>query len=1083
MSNENGNLVQITKKPEGAAKPMALETARQKLDGARGPKYWRTLEELSGDPSFTAMVENEFPRYVSEWTDGVSRRNFLKLSAASLAIAGLSACTRQPEEAIVPYVNQPEELIPGKPLFFATARPSLYGAAPLLVRSNEYHPTKIEGNPDHPIAKGATDAFSQGSLYDLYDPDRAQAVIYNGGLASRQNQLPGQRAWGDVVSDLKDAATAQRAHGGAGIRFLTEAVTSPSLAWHIRGVLQGLPQAKWYQWEPVNRDNARAGQRMALGSYLEPQYQLDKADVIVSLDADFLSGPIFPGHLKLARDFASRRKIDDPKKAQMSRLYVVESNVTTTGGKADHRLPMKASQVEAFAAALASRVGAGGANANLDEHARKFLDVVVKELTGARGKCVVIPGEQQSPAVHALAAAMNSALGAVGSTVVYGDPIEIVPTEQAAALKELVADMSAGKVTALVIIGADPVYTAPADLEFEKALQKVPLRIATVSHANATSRLCHWLVPMAHYLESWGDARAYDGSVSIIQPLIDPLYSGKTAYDMFAAFTDNSGQTAYEIVQNYWKAQGANAEFEKWWRKALHDGIIANSAPAPKNAVAKGAGVQLSNAPATGMEIVFRPDPSIFDGRYGNNGWLQELPKTISKLTWDNAALMSLNTAEKFPGGHVENQDVIELNVGGRKVEAPVLILPGMPDDTITVSLGYGQTYSGRVAQSTEDEPRGFNAYALRTSTNLYSNSVSVAHSKRDRWILATQQYFHLIDGRRDGAFHPVGEYGTSEAGEAAVERGIVRSATLAAYQKNPKIFQEEEYEAPSRDLTLYGENGYSSWTEDPAKTSSFGPDAPGKGHQWGMAIDMNSCVGCNACVVACQAENNIPVVGKEQVKKGRHMNWLRIDTYFESSAELGQADVANPRAYFQPIPCMQCENAPCEPVCPVGATTHSPEGLNNMVYNRCVGTRYCQNNCPYKVRRFNFLLFADYETESLYPMRNPDVSVRSRGVMEKCTYCVQRITAARIHAEKELRKVRDGEIVTACQQSCPTDAIVFGDLSDPNSRVVKLKQQERNYAMLAELNTRPRTTYLAAVRNPNEELEPMKAEGAHHAG
>jgi molybdopterin-containing oxidoreductase family iron-sulfur binding subunit len=543
--------------------------------------------------------------------------------------------------------------------------------------------------------------------------------------------------------------------------------------------------------------------------------------------------------------------------------------------------------------------------------------------------------------------------------------------------------------------------------------------------------------------------------------------------------------TAYEVVQNYWKSQGANAEFEKAWRKNLHDGIIAGSAPAAKTASAKGTGIQLSNAPASGMEIVFRPDASVFDGRYGNNGWLQELPKTVSKLTWDNAAMMSLDTAQKFPGGHVESQDVIELNVGGRKIEAPVLIIPGMPDNTITVTLGYGQEYSGRVGVSTKDEPRGFNAYALRTSSNLDSNTVSVARATdRKWWSLATQQYFHLIDGRRKGAFQPVGKYGTSEAGEEAAERGIIRSATLAAYQHNPKIFKEGlEYEEPPRDVTLYGENGYTNWTEDPAKTSSFGPDAQGKGHQWGMAIDMNSCVGCNACVVACYAENNIPVVGKEMVKRGRHMGWLRIDTYFESSAELGQTDVANPRAYFQPIPCMQCENAPCEPVCPVGATTHSPEGLNNMVYNRCVGTRYCQNNCPYKVRRFNFLLFADYETESFYPMRNPDVTVRSRGVMEKCTYCVQRITSARIHAEKELRKVKDGEIVTACQQSCPTDAIVFGDLSDPNSRVVKLKSQERNYAMLAELNTRPRTTYLAAVRNPNEELEPMKAEGAHHAG
>jgi molybdopterin-containing oxidoreductase family iron-sulfur binding subunit len=1058
---------------------MDLETARKKLDGARGPKYWRTLEELSGDPSFTAMVENEFPRYTSEWTDGLSRRNFLKLSAASLAIAGLSACTRQPEEAIVPYVQQPEELIPGKPLYFATARPSIYGAAPLVVRSNEYHPTKIEGNPDHPLSKGATDVFSQGSLYDLYDPDRAQAVFYNGGLKNRQLQMPGERAWGEVINDIKENVAAQKGNGGAGVRFLTEAVTSPSLAWHIKGVLQTLPQAKWYQWEPSNRDSAREGQRAAFGQYVEPIYQLDKADVIVSLDADFLSGPTFPGHLKLARDFASRRKIENPEQARMSRFYVIESATTTTGGKADHRLPLKPSQVEQFAAALAARLGVGGVNGNVsDEKAHKFLDTLVNDLGEARGKCVVIPGEYASPAVHALAAAMNTALAANGNTVVYGEPIEIVPTEHTAGMRELVADMNAGKVSALIMIGVDPVYSAPVDLEFAKALDKVPFRVTASTHANATSRLSHWLIPLAHYLESWGDARGYDGTASITQPLIEPLYGGKSAYEVWAACTENSGVTAYEIVRNYWQSQGAKgADFEKWWRKALNDGIIPNSAPATKTVNGKGAGIQLSSVPANAIEISFRPDPTIFDGRYANNGWLQEIPKPITKLTWDNAAIMSLDTAESLK---VESQDVIELNVGGRKVKAPVLILPGVPSNTIHVTLGYGQEYSGRVGRSTESEPRGFNVYALRTTNNMWGGVTQVAKAE-GAWFLATQQYFHLIDGKRKGWFKPEGELGTSEAGEEALERGLIRSASLAAYKKDPEMFRTGEYEPVRHDLTLYGENGYVQWTDDPSKISSLGPDARGKGHQWGMAIDMNSCIGCNACVVACYAENNIPVVGKEQVKKGRWMGWLRVDTYFEAPHRSGNlADVANPRAYFQPVPCMQCENAPCEPVCPVGATTHSPEGLNNMVYNRCVGTRYCSNNCPYKVRRFNFLLFSDWDTESFYPMRNPDVTVRSRGVMEKCTYCVQRITAGRIASEKENRKVRDGEIVTACQQTCPTSAIVFGDISDPNSRVTQLKKQQRNYALLEELNTRPRTTYLAELRNPNEELEPEQAEGAH---
>ncbi|MCU1284878.1 MAG: Molybdopterin oxidoreductase, iron-sulfur binding subunit [Acidobacteriales bacterium] len=1029
---------------------LELEAVREQLAGAKGVQYWRSLEELSNKEGFDQMLEREFPRQASEWLDPVSRRGFLKLMSASLALAGLSACTKQPEEAIVPYVQQPEDLIPGKPLFFATARPTPFGAQPLLVKSQMYRPVKIEGNPDHAMSKGACDTYTQGSLLDLYDPDRMQAI----------SKVGGTRTWGEFVGEMRDAAAAEKAKQGSGMRFLTETNISPTFADQMQGVLKLYPQAKWYQYDPVNRDNARAGSRMAFGQYVEAQYQLAAADVIVSLDADFLY-PHFPGFLKLASDFATRRKPEE-NNPEMNRLYVVESQMSTTGSKADNRLPMRASDVEQFASALAAAVGAGGGGTVSNEAAKKFLDVVANDLKANRGKCVVIPGENQSPAVHALAASMNSALGAVGKTVVYTDTVETNSTEQGAGLKELVADMNAGKVSLLITLGGNPVFNAPADLSFEAAYTKVPLRAHVSTHMDETSRLSHWNVPSTHYLESWSDARAYDGTISIVQPLIEPLYNGHNPHEVLTIFSDSPGITPFETVQNYWKAQRklSGAEFEAWWKRTLHDGFIANTAFAPKTVSAKSAAASTAqNNPA--MEIVFRPDPTIFDGRFINNGWLQEIPKPVTKLTWDNAAIMSPVTAGKL--GY-EDQSVATITLGGRKVDAPIKMVPGHPDNSITVYLGYGRTHTGRVGSDT-----GFNAYKLRTLANSgYAVGATLERVAGKKWALAVTQHHHLVEQGKPKA-------GQSTTGDAAASRQIIRAATLEEFRKNPEFAVEGANEPVSKDITLYP-----NWTEDPTKTGA---------HQWGMAIDMNSCIGCNACVIACVAENNIAVVGKDQVLAGREMHWIRIDTYFESK---GPADVANPRAYFQPVPCMQCENAPCEPVCPVGATVHSPEGLNDMVYNRCVGTRYCSNNCPYKVRRFNFLLYSDWDTQSYYPMRNPDVTVRSRGVMEKCTYCVQRINSAKIDAEKRLGKPdangqpHDGKVheedhvQTACQQTCPTGAIVFGNVWDPNSRVSQIKKQSRNYALLAELNTRPRTTYIATVRNPNAELEETKQTETH---
>ncbi len=1039
-------LISIAPAKDTPATKLDLSDVREKMAGRNGRRYWQSLEELSQEPGFDAMMQREFPRQASEWLDPVSRRGFLKLMSASLALAGLSACTKQPEESIVPYVQQPEELIPGKPIYYASVRPTAFGAQPILVETQMFRPTKVEGNPDHVFGKGSADAYTQASILDLYDPDRLQSVTKVGNT----------HTWSDFNGEMRDAALGDKSSGGAGMRFLTETVISPTVADQFKNVLKSYPQAKWYQYEPVNRDSARAASRQVFGQYVDAQYQLENADVIVSLDADFLSGGTFPGFLKLASDYAKKRKLED-EKSGMSRMYVVESQMTTTGGKADHRLPLTAAHVEMFASALASAVGAGGGGSLNDSTANAFLKTVAADLQANRGKCVVIPGEQQSPAVHALAAAMNSALGNVGKTVVYTDTVEIVPTEQVAGLKELVADMNAGKVKLLVVIGGNPVYDAPADLKFLDAYEKVPLRAHITSNVNETSRHSHWNAPLAHYMECWSDARSYDGTVSIQQPTIEPLYGGKGYFELLAVFTEATGTTAYDGVRAYWQAQKKGADFEPFWKKALHDGFIAGTAFTPKTVTAK-------SAPATtlqgnsAMEVVFRPDPTIYDGRFNNNGWLQELPKQVTKLTWDNAAMVSPKTAAD---NKLQNQYVANINVNGVEIKAPVKVVPGHPDNSITLTLGYGRDFTGRVGTGT-----GYNAYVARTSTNPHVAFASSVQFVDEKIRLAVTQYQYPIESGKNE--------GQTEEGRAMEDRAIIREASLDEFRKNPDFANEGLLEEESKDVTLYP-----NWTEDPTKVGM---------HQWGMAIDLNSCVGCNACVVACVAENNIAVVGKEQVLAGRAMHWIRIDTYFSSNGSFG-GDVANPRAFFQPIPCQQCENAPCEPVCPVGATVHSTEGLNDMVYNRCVGTRYCSNNCPYKVRRFNFLLFSDWDTQSLYPLRNPDVTVRSRGVMEKCTYCVQRINAAKIKAEKrdgqldpngkpyDGRVREEDNLQTACQQTCPTGAIVFGNVADPNSRVNKIKAQSRNYALLGELNTRPRTTYIAEVRNPNPQLQPKQTE------
>jgi molybdopterin-containing oxidoreductase family iron-sulfur binding subunit len=1018
----------ITIKPA----PMTLAAVREKLNGAKGKKYWRSLDELANTPAFQAAVEREFPSAAQEWIDPVSRRGFLKLMGASMALAGLAGCTKQPDETIYPYIKAPEDLILGKPMYFATAHPFTTGAVPLLVKSDEFRPIKIDGNPEHAYNHGGSDPYSQGTLLDLYDPDRSQHVLYRGE----------SREWAEFAGAFRTKVASTK--DGTGIYFLSATITSPTLARQWQAVQKAWPKAKLVQFEP-----AIAGTFLASG--LNVQYDLTGADVIVSLDADFISGASYPGFHKLVRDYADRRK--QPEKG-MNRLYAIESTPTTTGMKAEHRLGLRASEIPAFAAELAKAIGVPGVNpptyAWTDEQ-KKFLAALIKDLKANAGKSAVIPGLYQDQSVVALAMAINNTLGNLGKTVtVAKEPAIPLPSDQLGDFKALVADLNAGKVEWLVILNANPIYDAPADLDFADAFNKANVVAHLGSHYDETGQVSHWHIPAAHYLESWSDARAYDGTVSIVQPMIDPLYGGRTAHHMFQALLDEPMVSPYDAVRETWKP-AIKGDFETGWRKALHDGWITDSAGVDfgtANFLYHPSAQPPAPTPKDSIEIIFRPDPNVYDGRWANVGWLQELPKPVTSLSWDNAAIVSGATLTKLG---LEEDDIVELTVGNGRVKAPVIAAPGHPDNSVTLYLGYGRQI-GRVAGGA-----GFNAYLIRnTWAPLYATG-SIRKVEGKWGVAITKSHYQdkrakYLQGQGNGD-------NSLEADEALGPRGIIRYATLEEFMANPNFAHEgETHETPSRDTSLFP-----NWEYNEANS-------------WGMSIDMNSCTGCNACIVSCYAENNIAVVGKQQVRIGRNMQWLRIDSYFEG-------DLAAPRAHFQPMACQHCENAPCEQVCPVGATIHTPEGLNMMAYNRCVGTRYCSNNCPYKVRRFNFLLFSDYETESLKLMRNPDVSVRSRGVMEKCSYCVQRISAAKIEADKENRNIRDGEIVTACQQACPANAIVFGNINDKESRVSKLRAQQRSYQVIADINTRPRTQYLAEVFNPNQELEETPVEHAPAKG
>ncbi|MBC8063747.1 MAG: TAT-variant-translocated molybdopterin oxidoreductase [Chlorobia bacterium] len=1009
-----------------------IEAIRQELAGQGGKRYWRSLEQVADTQEFQLWLEDEFPHRKTLLE--IDRRSMLKVMGASIALAGLSGCRGAflDQEKAVPYVKQPEELVPGKPMFYATSIPLCGYGVGVLVEQHEGRPTKIEGNPDHPESQGSTNSIMQASILSMYDPDRSQNVSSAGEIST----------WEEYEKVLKEALAKQKSKQGAGIRILTDTVASPLLAASLDAFLEAYPAATWHSWDPIGRDNARGGSQAAFGKVVNTTYNLAQAKVIVSLDSDFLvSGP---GHLRYSRDFADGRRLEVTG-GSMNRLYQFESFPTVTGTNADHRWAIKASDVASVTAAIAAALGVAS-DAGAAPVDAATISKIVKDLQANPGTSAVIPGEGQPASVHHLCHAINEKLGNNGKTVLHGPRVDFGPANHLQSITQLTEAIKSSKVDILLILGANPVYNAPADLDFGNAIASAKLKVHHGLYFDETSAKCDWHLPLTHFLEEWGDVRGYDGTLSLIQPLIAPLFESKSHVELVQRALGNA-----EAPFNTLKSSYATRLPGKKWDIALNLGVIADSKPAEVAISVSGTAPSIPMLRVSGPEVILREDSHVFDGRYANNGWLQELPKPLSKITWDNAIHISPRMAQEKG---IESEDEVELEFNGQKVKGGAWVLPGHPEDSITVLLGYGRTAGGTIANRA-----GFNAYPMRTSSALSWGHGGNLKKTNHIFPLSSVQVHHEMEGR-----------------------DIVRTGTLAEWNADPALTPETKHHFEK--VSMY-----------PDKVFDY--DGP----QWGMTVDLNTCIGCNACVTACQAENNIPVVGKEQVKRGRELHWIRLDRYYVGGLDQPTETV------HQPVMCVHCEKAPCEPVCPVGATMHSHEGLNQMVYNRCVGTRYCSNNCPYKVRRFNYLNYVDNQDQFMEssmdtPMipvplasdkkviipgkvthekthgrnllkmvQNPDVTMRGRGIMEKCTYCVQRINDTRIEAKKQGREIKDGEVVTACEQACPTKAIVFGNVADKESRVSKLREDKRSYLLLEELNTRPRTSYLGRVRNPNPEI------------
>jgi len=949
---------------------------------------WRNLEQAAEDPLFLARAAEEFPGLARALAEPMERRAILKLMAASFVLAGLGGCDTKLGENLIPAVKIPPNIIPGLPNFYATAHVLDGLATGTVVKHVMGRPINVQGNSKHPASLGAIGVYAQAQLLDFYDPDRALQINTRGtpsdGAALR-TALAGER-------------TRLAAKNGEGLRVLTGTVTSPTLARQLDALREHYPQAQWTQWEPINRDAVRAGARIGYGKPVEVIAQLEQVDVLLAIESDLLSTA--PGHLRYVRDFASRR--NPSRAAAMSRVYAIESTPTLIGSVADHRFIADPAELRRWVGAIATGILENAPTASMPD----WVGAIIVDLKAAHGRAFVQVGSEQAPQIQAWAHALNEALGGRGSTFELIDPVAHEPIDQAAALSTLISDMQTGQVSHLVIIDSNPVFTAPANLGFAEALRQVPFSLTLSSHADETARSTTWFVPKTHDWESWSDARAYDGTTTIMQPQALPLYGGASAHELLALYLESAPLTSESLVRSTWNAQfGEN--FAKSWHGALADGIVSGTASARSEVRLLANAVQdLSAIDAAGstLSMLFRPDPSLWDGRYANNPWLQELPRPLTKLVWDNPLLIAPALARQMD---LKNGDCVRVSVGGASAVAPVWVMPGQAPNCITAWLGSGRRDAGSIGNGV-----GVDFYPLTGAEGPVVLRKLPVHVD----LASTVHHNLLMDTPPE----------------------ILRHGTLADFVADPRFAATGEPQAH-----LY-------------RTTPPGPAA------WGMSVDLNACVGCNACIIACQAENNIPVVGKEQVLKEREMHWLRVDRYFEGEPEA-------PESFFQPVLCMHCEEAPCENVCPVGATVHDAEGLNVMVYNRCVGTRFCSNNCPYKVRRFNFY---GYAKEQHRPPQswNPDVTVRARGVMEKCSYCVQRIAEARIAADRDNKPV--GEVKTACQAACPAQAFTFGNLADTDSEVSKRKQSPLNFAMLEAQGTRPRTTYEALVRNPNPSIK-----------
>lgn len=1018
------------------------------------PKHWRSVGSFdrveheesavdlqrsgTSDPDVVRDGFRREPEFLPPGSDetgaavpqtGVSRRDFMGLMGASVAVAAapLSGCIRKPVEHIVPFAVRPEDAIPGKPMFYATACQSGAQVLGLLVESQDGRPTKIEGNPNHPSNRGGVDVFTQAAIFELYLPSRSTTPMRQGDAVSKA----------ELMSFLGQQADGLAASRGDGFAILMRNRRSPTTARVLQQIRQSLPSTKVYVHDHTDRQADRTVlKRLGAGGFV-PVYQLEAAGVVVSVDADLLGKE--GDSVRNASRFAERRRTGVDTSGMMNRLYVVEPTFSITGMAADHRLRLAASQMPAFLGGLKSALVAGGLamppgadsligapNAPDNAEFSKFVGALAKDLLANKGKSAIVVGAHHSPAVHAAAHALNAALENHGSVIRFVPDVDLRSDGDLADLSKAIASNS---VKTLLVVDANPVYEAPGDLGFGTLLANVPLTIHYGIEKDETAQAVHWHIPATHFLESWGDLQAVDGTKSVQQPLIAPMFDTLSADELLSILAKSPETTSYEIVRTTWRSQ-FSGDFERQWSKLVHDGFTAASADAtiPDFAWANG-GPELTLAapgmlPSAGaFEIDVRLSNTVLDGRHTANPWLLELPDQVSKLAWDNAVLLSPKTADELG---VVMGDMVRVEVNGQNVELAAMPQPGVADYVAILELGYGRRGAGPYA-----EGAGFSVSHIASAGGMTLSGGKVTKVAGTYKLVSTQDYGSLDDGHR--------------------VRPHVREANVSDFKNDPEFVKKYEL-MPAEKLV-------SIW-ELPNETS---------GQQWGMTVDLNTCIGCNACTIACQAENNITVVGKDRVARGRELHWIRLDRYFVGD------DLNDPQAVFQPMPCAQCETAPCESVCPVAATVHSSDGLNDMVYNRCIGTRYCANNCPFKVRRFNYFNFTK-ENDTAMPLmrlqRNPDVTVRFRGVMEKCTYCVQRITEAKIIAKRDGNGiVPDGAITPACAQTCPVQAITFGDINDADSKVSKQKASPRNYGLLSELNLRVRTTYLAKIRNPNPEL------------